>query len=117
MRPTDEKLIDSLMDAPSIAQAARECGVSRSTVYERMKRPDFSKALETAIQERRRATSAIAAHAVERATEALLELVTEPGVTDSERIRAAGVILKTFWNPGIFDRGKDEGSECRSSYP
>lgn len=117
MRPNDEKLIDALLSAPSIAQAARDCGVARSTVYERMGRADFSKALDTAIQERRGAVNAVAVQAVERAAEALLELVTEPGVTDSERIRAAGVILKTFWKPGISDRGEDEGSECRSSCP
>lgn len=111
MRPTDEKLIDALLDAPSISQAARECGVARCTVYERMRRPDFSKALEMAIQERRRATNAVAVQAVEKATEALLELVTEPGVTDSERIRAANVILKTFWKPGTLDRGEREGNE------
>lgn len=100
MRPTDERLIDALLTSPSIAQAARECGIARSTVYERMKRPDFALALETAISRRRGAVEAIAAQAVERAAEALLELVTEPGVTDSERIRAASVILKTFWNRG-----------------
>lgn len=99
MRPTDEKLIDALLNAPSIAQAARDCGVARSTVYERMGRPDFAKALDTAISERRGAVNAVAVQAVERAAEALLELVTEPGVTDSERIRAASAILRAFWSP------------------
>lgn len=93
----DERIIEALMNEPSIKAVADACGCSRSTVYSRLNDPSFNHKLTSTVEERRRANSALAAQSCEAAIEVLLELMTAPGVKDDIRLRAANTVLHTFW--------------------
>lgn len=93
----DEMILEALFTETTVEAAAIACGCSRSTIYNRLKDPVFSRKITTTIEERQRSTSAIAAKACEIATEKLIELLTAPGVSDAIRLRAATAVLKAFW--------------------
>lgn len=92
----DAALIEALMNEPTVKAAAERCGCSRSTVYARLNDHKFSELLTESIAERRRVTNALAAHALELASETMLELLTAPGVSDDIRLKAATAVFRSF---------------------
>lgn len=92
----DAALIEALMNEPTVTAAADRCGCSRSTIYSRLNDREFVELLTAAIAERRRVTDALAAHALELASETMLELLIAPGVSDEVRLKAATAVFRAF---------------------
>lgn len=92
----DERLIDALLSEPTVKAAAERCGCARSTVYARMGDAEFAAKLDAALAERRRASAALAAQALELAGERVIELLSAPGVSDDVRLRAASAVFRAF---------------------
>lgn len=93
---SDEKIIEALMTSKTITAAAEKCGCARSTIHARLNDVVFRITLDEAIEARRNAVNALSAHALEVATETVLELLTEPGVSDDVKIRAASAVFRAF---------------------
>ena len=93
---TNQEIITALRTAATKKDAAELLGISRQTLYERIKRPDFVQELELAAEAEKQVTEAARNSAVNNALEFLNDVVNDNslfGYTNAERIKAASVIL------------------------
>ena len=101
LRPMDSRIIAALVTCPTKAEAARVAGVSRSTLYERMRDPVFSDAYEAARLECVAGAMADSREALalgaSEAVEALRAIVSDPFASGSDRVRAATEILRAYF--------------------
>ena len=93
---TNQQIIAALRVSDTKKEAAELLGVSRQTLHERIRRPDFIQELEQAAEAETAATEAVLNSAVGRAIEFLDSVVSDEsifGYSNAERIRAAQVLL------------------------
>ena len=87
-----EVLIAALLTEPTYAAAADKAGVSRSTLYRRLRTPAFRAAYRRARRELVEAAIGRVQASAGEATEALVDVVRQ-GRRDGDRVRAATVLL------------------------
>ncbi len=105
----EDAIIRGLLTSSTLSEAARAAGVSRSTIYDRLKDPEFAERYEG---ERARVEEMVREKVAEAATEATLSAIaalrayTEGSglmVSDTARIRASEALLGFY---GAFSRGQ-----------
>ena len=105
----EDAIIRGLLTSSTLSEAARAAGVSRSTIYDRLKDPGFAERYEV---ERSRVEEMVREKVAEAATEATLSAIaalrtyTEGSglmVSDTARIRASEALLGFY---GAFRRGQ-----------
>ena len=99
--------------SPTVSQAARDSGVSESTIYRWMEQPAFRHELE---QMRRSATELAWSNlmaALPRAVEVLTELLEHPD--DSIRLRAAKEVLAFVFRTGDLRKLQSDLQELRDT--
>jgi hypothetical protein len=90
-----ERFIVALLENPNVEKAAIAAGVSKTTLYRAMQKPEFEEAYRKA---RRAATSrcvARAQHSSSAAMGTLLRVMADPGTSASAKVRAADIVLQT----------------------
>ena len=93
---SDQLLAVAVATCPTITEAAKVAGVSRSTVYTSFSDPFFPSMVRDAREAVKAARIARAGEIADRATAALLAVLDAEEATTSERIRAASALLSTY---------------------
>lgn len=91
---SDDDLILALLESPSVAEAARVAGVSRSTLYRRFDDVSFTMELSNARDAVRQARLSQLSQAVGTALDALAEIAGNADVAPAVRVKAAAVLLQ-----------------------
>ena len=91
---SEEKIIAALLEAPSVTEAARRCGISERTFWRYLKRDDFRQRYESAKRQ-------ILEHAMNRlqtsmgeAVETLREIARDADNPPAARVAAARAVLE-----------------------
>ena len=93
---TDNEIISALRVSQTKTEAAEMLGIGRTTLYERISRPEFIEALEQAAEAERQATEDVLHGAVCKAIEYLDSVISDEtffGCSNAEKIRAAQILL------------------------
>lgn len=91
---SDDDLIMALLESPSVAEAARAAGVSRSTIYRRFDDISFTMELSNARDAVRQARISQLSQAVGLAVDALAEIAGNADVAPAVRVKAAAALLQ-----------------------
>lgn len=91
---SDDDLIMALLESPSVAEAARAAGVSRSTIYRRFDDISFTMELSNARDAVRQARMSQLSQAVGLAVDALAEIAGNADVAPAVRVKAATALLQ-----------------------
>lgn len=91
---SDDDLILALLESPSVAEAARAAGVSRSTIYRRFDDISFTMELANARDAVRQARMSQLSQAVGLAVDALAEIAGNADVAPAVRVKAATALLQ-----------------------
>lgn len=91
---SDDDLILALVESPSVAEAARVAGVSRSTLYRRFDDISFTMALSNARDAVRQSRLSQLSQAVGTALDALAEIAGNADVAPAVRVKAATALLQ-----------------------
>jgi len=89
LNPNEKKAIKALLATPSVAAAARRCGLSERTIWRYLNDAEFKAALDDRQDRETRALTAALAGLSSDAMQALHELVTDPTTPPSVRARVA----------------------------
>lgn len=90
----DERIIAALLTTTSISDAAKECKISKTTIYQRLKDPEFNTKYHTACRELLRDhTAALQAHMGE-AIATMVEVMADKRNSPQTRVNAADNILR-----------------------
>lgn len=94
-RISNAALLEALLSPPyTITAAAEACGISRQTVYNRLRDGDFLGALDDELKARQKAQQVKATAIVELAGDAVLEVLDDAFADDASRLKAASVALR-----------------------
>lgn len=94
-----EKILTALLTEKSVAAAARAVPCATSTIYERLKDTEFKDRLSGELKARRIGTRVAGQQAVTAAVSTLNDTLASPvNATTSDRLRAADIVLKYFWD-------------------
>ena len=89
------EILAALLTEPTIAAAARKCGVDRSTVYERLSNPEFRAEYEAALETKRKSLDMMGVAASEAAYASLNDVLRSSlGTSTAEKLKAAEIALK-----------------------
>lgn len=94
---TDNEIISALQSTETKTEAAKLLGISRQTLYERMRRPEFIERLEMLAEAENVAFEGLRENAVGNALEFLNDVISDRsifGYSNSERIRACEIVLR-----------------------
>lgn len=90
----DERIIAALLTTTSISDAAKECKISKTTIYQRLKDPEFNTKYRTACRELLRDhTAALQGH-MGAAISTMREILDNPKNSPQVRLNAADGILR-----------------------
>jgi len=84
-----QNALGALLTTPSVAAAARVCGLSERTIWRYLGDPEFERALRQRQDSETRALTAALVGLSGRAVKALRDLLTDPETPPSVRARAA----------------------------
>ena len=94
-RISDDKIILALLSEPSITRAARVAGVSRETIHQRLRNPEFVEKLDREIEARYHEARVQGSNATVRAVEVLQYILNNPnGSSNRELLKAVEIALK-----------------------
>lgn len=92
----DELLAVAVATCPTISEAAKLAGVSRSTIYRAFQTPFFSMAVADVRNAVKEARINRAAQVADEATSALLDVLRDGEASTDQKIRAASSLLGKF---------------------
>lgn len=92
----DELLAVAVATSPTISEAAKMAGVSRSTIYRAFQTPFFSMAVADVRNAVKEARINRAAQVADEATAALLDVLHDDRATTDQRIRASAALLGKY---------------------
>ncbi|MDP9369274.1 MAG: hypothetical protein M3Q03_13535 [Chloroflexota bacterium] len=93
LTPRQSKAVMALLSGFTVAQAAKEAGVTRQTVSEWRRLPHFKAALEAAERDGLSDLSNLLGQLSRNAAVVLGQIMMSPKASDAVRVRAAGLIL------------------------
>lgn len=96
MTISDEKIINALMTSRSKAEAARELGCSKTTIYNRFHDPEFVEKMQQANKENNVFTALQLMQARESAIKCLWDIVEDDYEDTDSRIKAADVVMRAW---------------------
>jgi hypothetical protein len=86
------RFVAALVEAPTIAAAAKAAGIGEATAYRYLQNPDVKQALSQALDTALGQVVARSVGEMGAALETLAEIHRDPGASDSSRVSAARVI-------------------------
>jgi len=89
MNTNKRKALEALLATPSVAAAARRCGLAERTLWRYLNDAAFKAALDSRLDTETRALTAALGGLSSKAIEALHDLVTDPETPPSVRARVA----------------------------
>lgn len=96
---SNEQIIAALMNSGSVAAAATACGLAPRTLYDRMKKPDFQEAYQTAKSDVMREAVNHLNQQLAAAVDTIAEIMQDEEAGAGTRLQAAKMILD---NAGRF---------------
>ncbi|MCD8050128.1 MAG: hypothetical protein LUE89_00410 [Clostridiales bacterium] len=96
---SDEQVIAALMSSGSVAAAATACGLAPRTIYDRMRKPEFQEAYQTAKSDIVRDAVNHLNRQLAAAIETIAEIMQDEEAGAGTRLQAAKMILD---NAGRF---------------
>ena len=96
-KPTDNEIIAALQTCATKSEAAELLGISRQTLYNRLKDPDFIERLQLLAEAENEALESLRESTVGNALEYLNDVIQDRsifGFSNSERIRACEIVLR-----------------------
>lgn len=93
MRITDEKMLEALIAAGTVTEAAKMLNCTRKSIYDRLKRPDFYERLQTQRKNGFVLATAKVTDAQSTAINTLVNIMTDEEAGTMARVRSAQAIL------------------------
>lgn len=91
--PNQEKALAVLVNTPSVAEAARECGLHRNSLFTYLADPDFKAELHRRKAEQLQEGEAELRGGIKDAAKELRKIITKKGTSDQIRINAINTLL------------------------
>ena len=84
----------ALLSTNSVTEAAKQCQIAKSTIYSRMKDPEFSEKYESAIRDIVRGVKASLQTHMGTAVDVMAEIMNGQGNSPQVRLNAADAVLR-----------------------
>jgi hypothetical protein len=91
-------MIQAVISEPTIAAAAKKCGVSQQSIYKYMKDPAFKAELNKRQQEILKESNRKMMQATSLAADKLISVLNDPDASNSDIIRTGELVFKVSQN-------------------
>lgn len=93
--PNQQRFIAAMLSTRTVADAARQIGISERTAYRYLDEPQVRAALNSALDQALSATAQRAAAGMDRALDTLYAILDDPNTPLTARIAVARLLLET----------------------
>ena len=93
MRISDEKMLETLATTRNITECAEQLGCTRTSIYNRLRKPEFRAKLQQQRQDKYMLASSKITDAQEDALQVLLDIMGDTEASNGCRIKASQTIL------------------------
>lgn len=90
----DERILAALLSANSVTEAAKDCGISKTTIYARLKDPVFNAKYEAACRDVLKNVKAALQIQMGEAVNVMAEVMNEKKNAPQIRLNAADAVLR-----------------------